>query len=42
MNPPWLLLRGLSRETRHWGSFLPQDDAAWVIDEVRRRCSSEP
>jgi pimeloyl-ACP methyl ester carboxylesterase len=34
MSPPWLLLRGLSRETRHWGSFLPQFAAAFPDSRV--------
>jgi pimeloyl-ACP methyl ester carboxylesterase len=30
----WILLRGLSRETGHWGDFLPQFQRAFLNDHV--------
>ena len=34
MSRPWFLLRGLVRESAHWGAFLPAFRAAFPDDEV--------
>ena len=32
--PPWIFLRGLARESRHWGNFVPQFEATMPASRV--------